>query len=301
GVRGADRDDPEARVNLGLVSLDRRRPREAIAHLARALELRPDDAPAEGYLGQAYALAGDGEAGGRHLRRSLELAPDHPRGRGALAGLAAGQGRLREAVELYRGALRRDPDLVAASSGLAWILATAADETLRDGREAVRCAERSAALSGGGRADVLDHLAAAYAEAGRFEEAVATASSAAGLAAAMGSEELSAAIGERLGGGRGGRRLRAPPGPEGAGGGRGSRAMSLPRCGNGDRAVPPPPPTFSWRRRWRCNSSAGGAFPFGGREHAPDSAKGTRRDHRLLRPGSPLSVANVSADPAVRK
>jgi cytochrome c-type biogenesis protein CcmH/NrfG len=56
--------------------------------------------------------------------------------------------------------------------GLAWILATHPDVEVRDEELAVDLAERAQALTGGGEVRVLDALAAAYASAGRFDEAV---------------------------------------------------------------------------------------------------------------------------------
>ena len=59
-------------------------------------------------------------------------------------------------------------------NSLAWFLATCPDETVRDGSEAITLAERVVAATGRKEADFLDTLAAAYAETGRFAEAVRT-------------------------------------------------------------------------------------------------------------------------------
>ena len=71
----------------------------------------------------------------------------------------------------YLQALSVKPDYIEVYNNIAWILATSSDERLRDGERAVALAERAAAHT----ADVncMDTLAAAYAEAGRYEEAVA--------------------------------------------------------------------------------------------------------------------------------
>jgi Flp pilus assembly protein TadD len=55
---------------------------------------------------------------------------------------------------------------------LAWGLATAADDRTRDPDQAVRLAERAAALTARQDAEALDALAAAYASAGRFDRAL---------------------------------------------------------------------------------------------------------------------------------
>jgi hypothetical protein len=56
--------------------------------------------------------------------------------------------------------------------GLAWILATAPSAELRNGAEAVRLAERADALTGHKQPTILAALDAAYAEAGRFDDAI---------------------------------------------------------------------------------------------------------------------------------
>ena len=82
--------------------------------------------------------------------------------------------QMREAAHHFREALRLKPDWADAMNTLARLLATKSDETLRNGAEAVRWAERACQLSKRQRPAMLDTLAAAYAEAGRFDEAVST-------------------------------------------------------------------------------------------------------------------------------
>jgi Flp pilus assembly protein TadD len=57
---------------------------------------------------------------------------------------------------------------------LAWLLATSPEAAIRNGGEAVKLAARAVDLSHGRNASMLDALAAAYADVGRFPEAVAT-------------------------------------------------------------------------------------------------------------------------------
>ena len=58
---------------------------------------------------------------------------------------------------------------------LAWVLATSPDASLRDGAKAVELAENANRLRGPGDPIMGATRAAAYAEAGRFNEARATA------------------------------------------------------------------------------------------------------------------------------
>jgi hypothetical protein len=90
----------------------------------------------------------------------------------------------------FRETLKRDSNSVPALNNLACILATAADPELRNGAEAVKLAERACALTQYGSTTPLMTLAAAYAEAGRFDEAIATSEKATALAEANGEEVL---------------------------------------------------------------------------------------------------------------
>jgi hypothetical protein len=75
-------------------------------------------------------------------------------------------------------------------NNLAWILATVADEKLRNGTEAVELAVRASSGSQEAPTMFIGTLAAAYAEAGQFEKAVETAQKACDLASARGEPEL---------------------------------------------------------------------------------------------------------------
>jgi Flp pilus assembly protein TadD len=77
-----------------------------------------------------------------------------------------------ERVELLRAAAEKND--VEALNTLAWLLATSTDPALRDGRSAVRFAEKAVAKVGRKNWSLLDTLAAAYAEAGEFAKAANT-------------------------------------------------------------------------------------------------------------------------------
>lgn len=84
-------------------------------------------------------------------------------------------GRESQACEFYRRALRLRPDWPEVANNLAWLLATSADKALRNGDEAVRWATAACATTRDVDPLLLDTLAAAYAEAGRYDDAAATA------------------------------------------------------------------------------------------------------------------------------
>ena len=91
-------------------------------------------------------------------------------------------------------ALQSDPDMTSTLANTAWIMATAADGTLRDAATALQHASRAAELSKRGDPSILQVLAGAQAAAGEFDQAVATAIEAVKLARAKGNEGLATSI-----------------------------------------------------------------------------------------------------------
>src|SRR5205823_4390202 len=96
----------------------------------------------------------------------------------------------------FRDALRARVDWTPALASLAWLDATE-PAGVRDPDEALRLASRAAELTGGRDAQVLDVLAAAYAAAGRFNDAAQTAQTAAEIAS-QSAPDLARQIEERL-------------------------------------------------------------------------------------------------------
>ena len=175
-------DYPGVRKNLGLALMQVGRPQEAVPTLRRALELQPNDPEVQRGLGFALMQVGRPQEAVATFRRALELQPDDPEVHHNLAIAFKIVGQPREAVGEFREALRIRPDWPLALGELAWLQATSADATVRDPSEALRLASRAADLSGGHDASILDTLAAAYAEAGRFAEATRIADAAEALA-----------------------------------------------------------------------------------------------------------------------
>jgi len=84
------------------------------------------------------------------------------------------QDKAGEAIALARRGLEYRPNSPALKNLLAWILATTPDEALRQPDEAIQLAELICENTQHSNAGYLDTLAAAYAAAGRFEDAVKT-------------------------------------------------------------------------------------------------------------------------------
>jgi len=99
-------------------------------------------------------------------------------------------GRVPEAVLHLNEALRLEPDSPNILNNLAWLLATSPDPNVRDGKRAVELAERACKLTQYKKTIMMGTLAAAYAEAGRFDDAVATSQTACALATVAGETDL---------------------------------------------------------------------------------------------------------------
>ena len=186
----------KAHINLGKALALQNKFTEAETHFRSALEISPQDADAHKFYASALASQRRAEEAILHLREALRSRPDldtHLQ----LAGLLHQIGRIREAIEQCRQALSIKADTPEALSNLAWLLATASDDSLRDGTEAVRLAEQACRLTGFKEARMVGTLAAAYAEAGRFGEAVSTARQAVELASSSGDVQF-AAINQQL-------------------------------------------------------------------------------------------------------
>ena len=105
------------------------------------------------------------------------------------AGFASGTNAV-EVLARFREELSRNPGSASAMNNLAVMLSTAPVASLRNGSEAVRLAEKANALTGGEHPAMLTTLAAAYAETGRFQDAIRTAEQAIKLAGEAGAEML---------------------------------------------------------------------------------------------------------------
>jgi tetratricopeptide (TPR) repeat protein len=90
------------------------------------------------------------------------------------------------------------PDRPEPANGLAWLLATCPQPNIRNGAKAIELAGRAVQLSNGREPDCLDTLAAAYAEAGRFPEAVQTARKTLELAAQLKRQDLAESVKARI-------------------------------------------------------------------------------------------------------
>ncbi|MGH7191983.1 MAG: tetratricopeptide repeat protein, partial [Candidatus Saccharimonadales bacterium] len=80
-------------------------------------------------------------------------------------------GEQKAALADYEAAMQLEPGDTGVLNNLAWLLATSPEENLRDGRRAIELATKAGELTHHQQAHILSTIAAAYAEAGDFDNA----------------------------------------------------------------------------------------------------------------------------------
>ena len=171
---------------------------EAIDHYVRSLRIRPTFKEAHSGLGIALTRKGDLNGAIRHHMAALRINPYFGKSHYNLAKIYNRQGRADKAVFHYGKALQIDPEMKIALYNLSWLLATHADDTHRDGRRAMQLAEKLCSMTRFKEALAFDALAAAYAETGQFDKAIASAERGIGLASRSGPPELLDGLRQRL-------------------------------------------------------------------------------------------------------
>ena len=188
--------------------MNKKRYEEAIATLREALRMEPESAKSHFLLAMALSRVGREQESIRHLETAVEIDPTRPDAQHSLSLALFLARRDEEAIERFKKAFEAaplwetipssyaaglghdiagDPASVAADCRarlarngkdlsallvLACLRASAADPKLRNGEEAVALARRLCEVSWFRTPETVDVLAGAYAEAGRFDEAV---------------------------------------------------------------------------------------------------------------------------------
>lgn len=165
---------PDSYIYYARYLIAHARTNEAQPLLQRALEVSPNDATARELLKEARI----GEAG-PHI---------------TIGNVRLGEGKFREAITEYEGALAIAPESLSALSNLAWVLSTCPDASLRNGARALELAKKADQLAGENNPLLLRTLAAAYAENTRFDDAIETAERALQLTLARPDSALAAKL-----------------------------------------------------------------------------------------------------------
>ncbi|MBN1902671.1 tetratricopeptide repeat protein [Candidatus Sumerlaeota bacterium] len=221
-----------AYINLGMVYDDLGEHEQAIENYLKARNLKPESDAVYNCLGYAYSSIGNLDEAIIHYKKCLELNPEHLEANYKLGRAFYEKGDPNNAIHYYEKAIEIDPEnayyyidiadaFLKKGSGnkakealyrgvdlfpedfwlknkLAWTLSTDKSDEMRNAEEAIELAEAARRLSEKKEPTILDTLAAAYAEGGRFEEAAQTAEDALKLARELKQEALAKDIEARL-------------------------------------------------------------------------------------------------------
>lgn len=183
-------DNGEIHANLAVALMRQGRAGEAITHFSEAVRFNPDNAETHFNLGLALLEQNRSAEAATHFSEALRLKPGEAKTHYRLAQALERQRKTSESIAQYREAIRLRNNYPAALNELARILSSDPDSKLRGGEEAVRLAQQACELTRYEQAAMVLTLAAAYAEAGRFPDAIANAQKAHDLALAAGQKDV---------------------------------------------------------------------------------------------------------------
>lgn len=166
--------DRLARVGLANLLTEQGNLEEAMVHLQAVIALNPDDAPARLQMGNVLLQRKLPDEAAAQFQRCLEINPRMIDARLRLSKALATQGRFKLAAAHLEKAVAEEPRNLRAVADLAWLLAVCPQADVRNGARAVEHAKRACAMTNHENPVLLDTLAAAYAEAGDYSQAIST-------------------------------------------------------------------------------------------------------------------------------
>jgi len=204
---------PEAAIyhRLGMAYTRKGAGSLAIQSFKESLRLKPDSAPTHENLAKLVMGLKNPDEAIRHLTEAIRLNPNIASTQFHLARALNIKGRTEEAITHFAQALRLKPNWEKPMNSLARILATHSQEKFRDPQKAIQLAQRACELTNYQDPRSVDALAAAYAAAGRFDDAIAAAEKAVQLTASGDNKQRHQAIKNRLQLYKQGKPYRQPP------------------------------------------------------------------------------------------
>jgi tetratricopeptide (TPR) repeat protein len=145
---------------------------QSLRDYTHTIQINPKAVAAYVNRGQIYNLEGDHDRAIADFNQAIQLDAGRPipyldRGEAEVA-----KGEYNQAIADFNSALQIDPNFSPAYNNLAVQLATCPIAAIRDGKKAVEYATKACELSEWGNLNQINTLAAAYAEAGDFDNAV---------------------------------------------------------------------------------------------------------------------------------
>lgn len=185
-----NKNSAEVYYNLGIALSLQKKYEEAIKHFAKALELDPKYPDAHNNMGIALLATGKNAEAIKYFNEALRIRSNDAGLYENLGNAYVQSGKYDLAVRNWAKALDLKPNNTEIINNMAWVLATTGDISVQDANKAVELAQHACELTGYKNPNFLDTLAAAYAAAGRFDNAVKTAKQALDIAKSGGQEDL---------------------------------------------------------------------------------------------------------------
>jgi tetratricopeptide (TPR) repeat protein len=176
--------------NLGAALARKGRLTEAIGHYEKAMKLRPDYGDPYLNLGRVLFQQGRTDEAIAQWQRAVATQPNDAGFHTILGKAFLERGLQKDATAEYEHASRISPHEPLAGNNFAWLLATSFDASIRDGNRAIKVAKQTVQISGGKDPTYLRTLAAAYAEASQFSEAIKVAQQGQEIATSQGNLQL---------------------------------------------------------------------------------------------------------------
>ena len=168
----------------------------ALVHYEEAIRLQPNYADAYYNRGNVLLTNGRVQEAIADLETAIQIQPNDADAHTCLGNALLQQGSLKEAIAQYEDASALAPNDPHSRNNIAWVLGTSSDASVRDGAKAVEFAQQAVRLSDSRDPKFIRTLAAAYAESGRFAEAVTTAKQAVMIATMQGKSGLAHVLDE---------------------------------------------------------------------------------------------------------
>ena len=194
----AARPHPSFYNNLGNVYQKQKKYELAIEQYQLALKMDSVNIDALNNLGVVYFKTGDINKAISFVRHSLEINPDSKDGYLNMGTFYKQLNRRSESIQNFKHGMELAPDDLRFAYQLSWLLSSAPERHLRDGKEALRLAELVCDETIYDTPAKLDLLAAAHAENGQFREAGDIALKAYQLAIKTGKRQLATDIYKRF-------------------------------------------------------------------------------------------------------
>jgi tetratricopeptide (TPR) repeat protein len=188
----------EAYNNISRILNDQGKPAAALEYSQAALQLNPKSPAYHDSLGIILAELGRSNEAMQHFDEALKWDANYAPTYFQKGRLLLRQGQDLEAVKNFNRALQIEPDNFQMLIYVARVLAADENAPARNGAQALAYASNAARIAGAAQPVVLDTLAMALAECGRFSEATQTQQQAVTMICASGQSEDAAIMQQRL-------------------------------------------------------------------------------------------------------